>query len=308
MCTYGTALLGDERRAVVVDGQDAWLAESGALDDALARGLENLRPVGSPVPLTSLTLDAPLRPPIVLCTGQNYRDHLDEKPAADPGFEFFLKAGQTIAAPDEKLLIDERVSGKFDYETELRIVIGRPARHVTAATALEYVAGYVVLNDVTARDRQVRVRPDGSAAMSLGPGKNFDGATRIGRFMVPASAVADPQNLRLRTWVDGRLRQDNSTASMIHPVAEIVVWMSTLLTLKPGLIIATGTPGGTGWGMDTELGGTCRTPSDCEPAQYLRAGQHVRGQIEQVGDCEFSVAAAPTAHSVEELSWSSAAR
>jgi 2-keto-4-pentenoate hydratase/2-oxohepta-3-ene-1,7-dioic acid hydratase in catechol pathway len=291
---YGTAMLRGERRAVVIDGPDAWLSESGDLGHALADGFDQLRPTGQPVATSSLTFDVPVRPPVILCTGQNYHDHLAEKPAADPDFEFFLKAGQTIAGPADDLVIDERVSRKFDYETELGIVIGRPARHVSPAAAVEHIAGFVVLNDVTARDRQVRLRPDGSAAMSLGPGKNFDGATRIGRFMVPAAAVPDPQNLRLRTWVDGRLRQDNSTANMIHSVAEVVAWISTLLTLQPGLVIATGTPGGTGWGMDADLGGTGITPPGCEPARYLTAGQRVRGEIDQVGECEFAVVARAT--------------
>lgn len=293
MPTYATTITDGQRRAVILEDGTAWISRTHDLDSALASGLDkSVWSDATQADPDELRLDAPLRPPVVFCTGQNYRDHLNEKPAPkDKGFEFFLKAGQTISGPAEDLMWDKRVTHKLDYETELGVVIGKTGRHIEPSEAMEHVAGYVVLNDVTARDRQVKLHDDGTASMSLGPGKNFDGATQIGPYMVPRDDVPDPQALRLRTWVDDELRQDNTTANMIFNVAEIVSWMSRLLTLQPGLVIATGTPGGTGWGTDPELGGTRATPTGCAPAKYLDVGQTVRGNIESIGDCTFTVVA-----------------
>jgi 2-keto-4-pentenoate hydratase/2-oxohepta-3-ene-1,7-dioic acid hydratase in catechol pathway len=245
---------------------------------------------GRSVRVADVLLDAPLRPSVVLCMGQNYRDHLEEKaPITLHEPEFFLKAGQTLVRPDEPCVLDPRVTRKLDYETELGVVVGRRARHLTAEEALDHVAGYVVVNDVTARDRQVTVHADGATTFALGPGKNFDGSTRMSPWLTTADEVDDPQDLRVRTTVNGELRQDNTTGSMLFPVAELLAFLSRLLTLQPGMVVATGTPGGTGWGTDTELGGTGRTPPGCVPARYLAPGDEVSGAIERVGDCSFTV-------------------
>ena len=228
----------------------------------------------------------------MFCAGQNYRDHLDEKaPAKQTDLEFFLKAGQTIAAPGEPCVLDPLVTKKLDYETELGIVVGKPGRHIRPEHSLAHVAGYVVVNDVTARDRQVVMHDDGSTGMSLGPGKNFDGSTRLGTLITSADEVGDPGNLALTTRVTGELRQQNSTASMLTDVPHIVAWVSRLLTLAPGTVIATGTPGGTGWGMDPELGGTGRTPANCAPARYLAPGDTVVSAIGNLAELQFTIVA-----------------
>jgi len=230
---------------------------------------------------------------VVFCAGQNYRDHLDEKaPVQQTDLEFFLKAGQTIADLAEPCVLDPRVTKKLDYETELGIVVGKPGRHIRPEDALDHVAGYVVVNDVTARDRQVVIHEDGTTSLSLGPGKNFDGSTRLGPFMTSADEAGDPGNLALTTRVNGELRQQNTTASMLTDVPHIVAWVSRLLTLAPGTVIATGTPGGTGWGMDPELGGTGRTPPNCQPARYLAPGDTVVSAIGNLAELEFTVVAA----------------
>lgn len=296
MTTLATVLdANGARRAAVVDADQAWVTDFPGLDAVLASGL-NLADLahspGQTASVRELTFDAPLRPPVVFCLGQNYRDHLDEKPVVEVKEpEFFLKAGQTVVAPGQPFRYDRRITSKLDYETELGVVIGKPARAVSAESALDFVAGYLVINDLTARDRQVVRQPDGSVTMSLGPGKNFDGSTRMGPWVRSSDVIGDPQSLALSTVVNGEPRQRNSTASMIFPVAELIAFLSTLLTLQPGAVISTGTPGGTGWGTDQELGGTGRSPAGCVPARYLSPGDVVVGRIEHVGSCEFRIAA-----------------
>lgn len=288
-----TALVRGERRAGVLRGDQIWVTDLPGLDAAWEAGIEldllTQRP-GRWIPAAGVRLDAPLRPEVVLCLGQNYRDHLQEKgpvPVTEP--EFFLKAGQTLAAPDDPCVLEPQVTRKLDYETELGVVIGSAARHVPPERALEHVAGYLVLNDLTARDRQVIKHEDGSVTFALGPAKNFDGATRMGPWLTTAAEIADPQRLGLRTTVNGELRQLNTTAGMIYPVAELVSFLSRLLTLRPGTVISTGTPGGTGWGTDAEIGGTGRVPQGCVPARYLAVGDQVTGSIEHLGECSFSI-------------------
>jgi 2-keto-4-pentenoate hydratase/2-oxohepta-3-ene-1,7-dioic acid hydratase in catechol pathway len=275
----------------MVDGDVTYVHTSQSLEEVLAAGLSSFEPEQQRRRQTrDLAFDAPLRPPVVFCAGQNYRDHLDEKaPVKSRDLEFFLKAGQTIAAPGDPCVLDPRVTKKLDYETELGIVVGKPGRHILPEDALEHVAGYVVVNDVTARDRQVVIHEDGTTGMSLGPGKNFDGSTRLGDFITSADEAGDPGDLALATRVNGELRQQNTTASMLTDVPHIIAWVSRLLTLAPGTVIATGTPGGTGWGMDPELGGTGRTPPNCEPARYLAVGDTVVSAVGTLAELQFTV-------------------
>ena len=288
---YGSVLVDGVRRAVRVDGDVSHIHSSLSLEEVLAVGLETFRPIEHhSTPTEKLTFDAPLRPPVVFCAGQNYRDHLDEKaPVKTTDLEFFLKAGQTIAAPGQPCVLDPLVTKKLDYETELGIVIGRVGRHIAPEAALDHVAGYVIVNDVTARDRQVHMHDDGTSSMSLGGSKNFDGSTRLAELITSADDVGDPGKLALTTTVNGELRQQNSTASMLTDVPHIVAWVSRLLTLTPGTVIATGTPGGTGWGTDAELGGTGRTPEGCAPARYLAPGDTVVSAIGPLTELTFTV-------------------
>lgn len=283
-----TVVVDGERHAGLRQGDVVRIdPRPGGLDAVLAAG-GRLRP-DRDISADAAVFDAPLRPPVVYCVGQNYADHLAEKaPVHRPEPEFFLKAGQTIAAPDAPAILDPRVTAKLDYETELGVVIGRPGRAIDVHRAMDHVAGYVALNDLTARDRQVVIHPDGSQSMALGPGKNFDGSTRMGAEMVAADEV-DIADLTLTTTVDGELRQRNTTANLISSIPEIIAFVSTLLTLPAGSVIATGTPGGTGWGTDRELGGTGRTPPGLAPARYLRPGQFVDGRIGDRLTCSFRV-------------------
>lgn len=245
-------------------------------------------------PLDKLKLHAPLNPSLILCSGENYWDHRDEKPAVtrkDP--EFFLKTGLGVIGPGDDIVRDEKVTKKLDYETELLIVIGKAGRHIPAARALDHVWGYSIMNDVTARDRQVTLRPDGSSVYNLGPGKNFDTCAPIGPAIVTADEVGDPQRLALSTKVNGELRQSNSTEKMIWTCAQLVEFFSTFVTLRPGVVISTGTPGGTAWGTDDELGGKKPMRKDVVTAKgYLQPGDEVSCEIEGVGRLVNRVVAA----------------
>jgi len=281
---------GGERRAAVVEGDRAFVTEVPGLDAALAASIDVIGARGEWRPLADLHLDAPLRPPVVFCTGQNYRDHLAEKaPVEVDEPEFFLKAGQTIAAPDDPVLVEKDVTKKLDYETELGVVIGRQGRRIDPDQALKHVFGYVVLNDLTARDRQVKMSADGRSTLSLGTSKNFDGSTRLAPWITTADEVEDPGNLALTTRVSGKLRQSNTTANMLFDIASLIAFVSRYLTLLPGAVLATGTPGGTGWDQDPELGGTGVTPPGCEPGRYLEAGDEVENEVERVGRLTFEV-------------------
>src|SRR5215204_2682151 len=285
-----SVVLGGERRAAIIEGDRAFVTDVPGLDAAIAGSIDLMSARGDWRPLAEVELDAPLRPPVVFCAGQNHRDHLAEKaPVEVDEPEFFLKAGQTIAAPDDPVLIERDVTEKLDCETELGVVIGRRGRRVDPSNALEHVFGYVVVNDLTARDRQVKKSAEGHTTLSLGTSKNFDGSTRLAPWVTSADEVGDPRDLALTTRVRGELRQSNTTANMLFDVAELIAFVSRFLTLHPGVVLATGTPGGTGWGQDPELGGTGVTPEGCEPGQYLQAGDKVESEVERVGRLTFEV-------------------
>ncbi len=272
----------------------AMLAAFADMTRLVAAGAEGLRvaaqavkqaPAGARTPLAKTRLHAPLAPSLILCSGENYWDHREEKPEVtrkDP--EFFLKTGLGVIGQGDDIVLDPAVTKKLDYETELLIVIGKPGRHIPAAKAHEHIWGYTVMNDVTARDRQVTLRPDGSSVYNLGPGKNFDTCAPVGPALVSADEVPDPQNLQLRTTVNGELRQSNTTAKMIWTCAQLVEFFSTFVTLQPGVVISTGTPGGTAWGSDAELGGKKPMRKDVAAAGgYLQPGDEVVCEIEGIG-------------------------
>lgn len=236
---------------------------------------------------SEVRLLAPLDPEIILCGGGNYRDHVEEKAEAplkakEP--EFFLKAPGCVIGPEEGIVWDRRVTQKLDYECELGIIIGKTGRHIPRENALDHVYGYTIVNDVTARDRQVRMRDDGTSWYETGPGKNFDTSAPMGPWIVTADEVGDPQSLVLQTRVNDELRQSNTTRNMIFGVAELVHFFSTNLTLRPGYVIITGTPGGTAWATDPDLGGKAPERGDVVKASgYLKAGDTVFCEIERIG-------------------------
>jgi len=198
--------------------------------------------------VSDVRLLAPLAPGLILASGGNYKDQRDEKdeaPLAGREPEYFFKTPRSVIGPDDWIERDPRVTKKLDYEVELAVIIGKRGRHIARERALDHVFGYTILNDVTARERQVRFRPDGSYFYEAGSSKNFDTSTPMGPYILTADELPDPQTLALKTYVNQELRQNNSTSNMIVSAAYLVHFFSTFLTLYPGYTISTGTPGGT---------------------------------------------------------------
>ena len=239
------------------------------------------------VPLQDLILAAPLQPSTVLCAGSNYRAHNAEKanaPLSGKEPEFFLKTSDCVIGPNDGIIYDPILTQKLDCETELAIVIGRPGRHISVENALSHVFGYTVANDVTARDRQVRRTPDGTVFYELGRGKAFDSSLPLGPVITSRSAIPDPQRLELRTRINGELRQSANTADMIWTCAELIHNFSINFTLKPGMVILTGTPAGTAWSVDAELGGQWQATEGLVAAtRYCLPGDIIESDIEQIG-------------------------
>lgn len=239
------------------------------------------------VALQDLILAAPLQPSTVLCAGSNYRAHNAEKanaPLSGKEPEFFLKTSDCVIGPNDGIIYDPILTQKLDCETELAIVIGRPGRHISVENALSHVFGYTVANDVTARDRQVRRTPDGTVFYELGRGKAFDSSLPLGPVITSRSAIPDPQRLELRTRINGELRQSANTADMIWTCAELIHNFSINFTLKPGMVILTGTPAGTAWSVDAELGGQWQATEGLIAAtRYCLPGDIIESDIEQIG-------------------------
>ncbi len=299
--TYGRLLAeveGDPRAAEIArvripDDMTGFIAGLEPSWNAARRALELARADGDGVPLDEVRLLAPLIPPTILNSGQNYWDHREEKPPVDQKEpEFFLKAPLAVIGPDEPVIYDDIVTRKLDYEVELAVVIGKPGRHIPVERALEHVFGYTVANDITARDRQAVPHPEGGWEYALGPGKNFDTSAPLGPWIVTRDEVPDAQSLALRTYVNEELRQNNTTAKMIWSVAEIVSFFSKFYTLQPGLVIETGTPGGTAWATDPEIGGRPYARDDVRRAGYLQPGDVVRVEIDGIGTLANPIVAA----------------
>ncbi len=232
-------------------------------------------------------LAAPMLPTTILCSGSNYLDHNQEKantPISGKEPEFFIKTSDCVVGPGEPIVLDERVTRKLDCETELAIVIGKAGRHIPVASALDHIFGYTIVNDVTARDRQVRRNAEGMVWYELGRGKAFDSSAPLGPVIVTSDEIGNPQTLALKTRINCELRQSSTTAQMIWSCAELVHFFSDNFTLRPGMVIITGTPAGTAWSQDKDLGGSGKSPPGVVPAKgYCQPGDIVECEIEKIG-------------------------
>jgi 2,4-didehydro-3-deoxy-L-rhamnonate hydrolase len=235
------------------DLSGANLARLGRVDPETLPAVENGARLGPPVAGVGK----------VLCIGLNYSDH-----AAEAGMDLppepvlFLKATSSLAGPNDPIVLP-RGSAKTDWEVELGVVIGRAAKHVREDEALAHVAGYVVFNDLSERAFQLE------RAGQWTKGKSCDGFGPVGPWLVTPDEVGDPQRLQMQLTVNGETMQKGSTATMVFPVARIISYLSGLMTLHPGDIIATGTPPGVGMGK--------------VPPRYLRPGDVVETSIEGLG-------------------------
>ena len=215
---------------------------------------------------------APLIPTDILCIGLNYRAHAAETGSGIPENPMlFTKAGNALNNPLDPIPIPRR-SEQIDYEGELAVVIGKAAKHVSRDAALDHVLGYTCANDVSARDWQKEKHLNGG---QFARGKSFDGFCPLGPWIVTRDEVPNPNALRLRTTLNGRVMQDTSTADMIFDVPALIESLSSTMTLRPGTVILTGTPSGVGVAR--------------KPPVWLREGDTVVVDIERIGRLENPV-------------------
>jgi len=243
-------------------------AGSGALEAARSK----LDAGGARLPLNAVHLESPvLRPPKILAVGLNYRDHVEESGMDVPKIPVIFNKQSTSAHPPFEPFHMPRASSALDYEGELGVVIGKTCRHVPRDRAVEVIAGYTVVNDVSVRDWQLRVP-------TFTMGKSFDTHCPMGPSIVTRDEV-DPHSLDLKTWVNGELRQSSNTKHLIFDCFELIEHLSTAFTLEPGDVIPTGTPGGVGIAA--------------KPPNLLKVGDVVRIAIDGVGEIENAVIEEP---------------
>ncbi|WP_246797450.1 fumarylacetoacetate hydrolase family protein [Burkholderia perseverans] len=213
---------------------------------------------------------APLvtRPQKILCVGFNYQAHAAETQTALPKAPpLFGKFANALNHHDGVVELPTHVDHAFDYETELVIVFGRRCRNLSTADALSAVAGYAIGNDLSARTLQ-------NLTTQFMAGKTSDGFAPLGPWLVPRGLIAMPDDLRLRTWLNGELRQDGSTRDMIFDCRELIRYVSSIMTIEPGDVLFTGTPPGVIWGQ----------PGPIETRRWLRAGDTVVSAIDGLGE------------------------
>ena len=228
----------------------------------------------------------PFKPQAIICTGNNYRDHLNEKTAIDnrdqkgDNIEIFLKLPECVIGPYDDIKVTSELTEKLDYENELAVIIGREAWKIDEEDAKNCIFGYSVFNDLSARDRQLS--PKG--CYLLGLSKNFECSGIMGPYIVTADEFEYPPNLQLTTKVNGEVRQSTNTDHMINYPAYIISYFSRFFKLKPGYVLLTGTCGGTAWSTDPGLGGIPYERSDISRGGYLKAGDVVSCSIEGIGE------------------------
>jgi 2-keto-4-pentenoate hydratase/2-oxohepta-3-ene-1,7-dioic acid hydratase in catechol pathway len=250
----------DAPRLILVDGDEAVFVDE--LFDGAPRVLEQLIDGGDDllerVRETAATgtrhrlagqryASAVLSPPVILAIGLNYAAHSSElglKTDSTP--TVFVLWPNSLAGHDDTTTWPRSLSESVDYEAELGVIIGTPAKDVAPEAALDHVWGYTVVNDITARDIQY-------SEAQWSRCKSFDGFTPTGPFVVTADEVPDPQNLRIWTVLDGRTMQDATTAQMVRPVSTLIAHLSKSATLLPGTLISTGSPGGAGYSRDPQV-------------------------------------------------------
>jgi len=254
----------------LLDGEGRIRDLSGIIGDLAGEVLVNLDRIAALDPETLPPVEGnPRLGPCVggtgkfMCIGLNYADHAAEsglKVPAEP--VLFLKANSAICGPDDPIVIP-RGSVKTDWEVELGVVIGRPAKYVTEAEALSHVAGYCVVNDVSERSYQAE------RAGQWTKGKSCDNFGQTGPWLVTPDEVPDPQDLRMWLTVGGETMQEGSTRTMVYGVAFLISYLSQFFTLHPGDIISTGTPPGVGMGK--------------KPPRFLKPGEVVELGIDGLG-------------------------
>lgn len=276
-----TCLYRGEERVGALTGEDVALLpypDMNTLIETLPPAAFAVTSAAKPVPLGEVTLLAPIPRPRqdVICLGMNYRDHAKEAARYDaeaftkekPTAVYFSKRVSRAGDPDGIIPRYKGLVERLDYEAELAVIIGKTAKHVKAEEAGEYIFGYTVLNDVSARDLQT-----GHKQWYFG--KGLDGFTPMGPCILTADETAFPPALEISCTVNGEERQHSNTSLLIHGIPEIIEELSSGMTLLPGTIIATGTPAGVGMGFD--------------PPKFLEAGDVVECTIQNIGTLRSTV-------------------
>jgi 2-keto-4-pentenoate hydratase/2-oxohepta-3-ene-1,7-dioic acid hydratase in catechol pathway len=241
-------------------------------DDKAARRIEgdllaDFRVTDQRLPVEKLL--APLIPTDILCIGLNYREHAAESGSQVPENPMlFIKASNTLQNPLDPILIPRR-SSQIDYECELAVIIGKTAKNVSRAQALDYVFGYTAANDVSSRDWQ---REKSLGGGQFARGKSFDTFCPLGPAILTKDEIPNPNALRIKTILNGQVMQDHTTGDMIFDVPTLIESLSSTMTLRPGSIILTGTPQGVG---------LARTPP-----VWMKAGDTCIVEIEKIGRLE----------------------
>lgn len=269
--------VGESERWGVIDGATVYLAPKR--NDAPTSVRDLIEAGGSlpntadweRLPLTECELRAPIPEPRrnIMCLGLNYADHAAESQGTTPDQVqlpespvVFTKATTTVTGPYADIPVDPRVTRRLDWEVELAFVVGRGGRFITRSEAMEHVFGYTIANDLSARERQKHHK-------QFFLGKSMDGSCPMGPCITTADEIADPHALAIGSSVNGSVKQDSNTRNLIFDIPRIIEELSTVMTLLPGDIIATGTPAGVGF---------ARTPPE-----YLQSGDVVECHIEGLG-------------------------
>jgi 2-keto-4-pentenoate hydratase/2-oxohepta-3-ene-1,7-dioic acid hydratase in catechol pathway len=229
------------------------------------------KPKGGSIPLSEVALLAPIpRPPKFICVGLNYRDHAAETRNEIPKVPtIFSKFSNVVIGPGETIVLP-KASTRPDYEAELAFVIGRGGRHIPAERAYEHVLGYTIANDVSARDFQ-------SATTQWLMGKTFDTFGPMGPWIVTSDEIPDPHELDISLEIGGEVLQKSNTREMVFRIPELIAYISTVVTLEPGDVVATGTPAGVGFTR--------------KPPRYLKPGDETVVRISKIGELRNPVAA-----------------
>lgn len=269
--------VGQERPCLVVEGVsydlssltrdiDADFWEQDTLGEALSLiEVGSLPRFGDPCDGSGLRIGPPIaRPAAIICIGMNYAAHAAESGATPPNDPVvFFKHPNTLIGPNDDVVIP-RGANKVDWEVELAVVVKRRVRYLASPEeAAGYIAGYALSNDVSERGFQLEL-----SGGQWSKGKSCETFNPLGPWLIPASAIPDPQSLRLRSWVNGEPRQDSSTVDMIFSVSNLIWHLSQFMVLEPGDLINTGTPQGVALS---------------ERFPYLRAGDVIETEIDQLG-------------------------
>jgi 2-keto-4-pentenoate hydratase/2-oxohepta-3-ene-1,7-dioic acid hydratase in catechol pathway len=269
---------GSDDQIIDLNRADAGLPDNiidffngGAAAHAKAQQAIAAAPAAALVNRAAVTLQAPVpRPGKIICIGLNYRDHAAESGQAIPTYPIIFSKFANVVIGSGQAIVLPKISQEVDYEAELGVVIGKRAKSVSEADALSYVGGYVPFHDVSARDYQMRTS-------QWVIGKTFDTFGPMGPSLTTADEIPDPQTLDIKLSIGGEVLQSSNTRNLIFTVAQLIYHLSAVLTLEPGDLIATGTPGGVGAARN--------------PKRFLKPGETVRIEIERLGTLENPVVA-----------------